>query len=510
MSRGITRDEVARHNAPGDMWLTIDGRVYDVSKFAAMHPGGEAFIHQYAGKDATDAFYGLHRQDVLKKYERLVIGTVAGEQEVALPEAGSVSMVPFAESSFWQGWKSPYFNDSHIRFRVAIRKFIDEEVMPSVVMWDELGKAPTSELYQKMGAAGILAARIGPGPHLRVPGVNLLGGVNPEEFDFFHELIAHEEIARIGCPGFQDGMGAGFIIGLPPVLHFGSKQLAAKIVPEVLTGKKRICLAISEPHAGSDVAGVQTTAVKSPCGQFYIVNGAKKWITNGTFCDYFVTACRTEKGFSLLLIERDDNLSTTAIKTSYSPAAGTAYVLYENVKVPVGNLLGKEHDGFKCIMHNFNHERWFIVCGVNRGSRLVVEECIKWAKQRKAFNKALVEQPVIRNKLAHMVSQVEAVQNWLESVTYQMNNMSFAEQQKHLAGPIALLKLLSTRVSEYVLDEACQVFGGRAITRTGMGQIVERYMRGTKFGAILGGSEEIMADLGIRQAMKNYPLHAKL
>eukprot|EP00193_Tetraselmis_chui_P016737 CAMPEP_0177790470 /NCGR_PEP_ID=MMETSP0491_2-20121128/23374_1 /TAXON_ID=63592 /ORGANISM="Tetraselmis chuii, Strain PLY429" /LENGTH=468 /DNA_ID=CAMNT_0019312551 /DNA_START=153 /DNA_END=1560 /DNA_ORIENTATION=- len=468
MSRGITRDEVARHNAPGDMWLTIDGRVYDVSKFAAMHPGGEAFIHQYAGKDATDAFYGLHRQDVLKKYERLVIGTVAGEQEVALPEAGSVSMVPFAESSFWQGWKSPYFNDSHIRFRVAIRKFIDEEVMPSVVMWDELGKAPTSELYQKMGAAGILAA------------------------------------------ASALGMGAGFIIGLPPVLHFGSKQLAAKIVPEVLTGKKRICLAISEPHAGSDVAGVQTTAVKSPCGQFYIVNGAKKWITNGTFCDYFVTACRTEKGFSLLLIERDDNLSTTAIKTSYSPAAGTAYVLYENVKVPVGNLLGKEHDGFKCIMHNFNHERWFIVCGVNRGSRLVVEECIKWAKQRKAFNKALVEQPVIRNKLAHMVSQVEAVQNWLESVTYQMNNMSFAEQQKHLAGPIALLKLLSTRVSEYVLDEACQVFGGRAITRTGMGQIVERYMRGTKFGAILGGSEEIMADLGIRQAMKNYPLHAKL
>mmetsp|Transcript_14391 Transcript_14391/g.36414 ORF Transcript_14391/g.36414 Transcript_14391/m.36414 type:complete len:511 (+) Transcript_14391:181-1713(+) len=510
MLRSITRDEVARHSQPGDMWLTVDGRVYDVSKFAAMHPGGEAFIHQYAGKDATKAFYALHRQDVLKKYERLVIGTVAGEQEVKLPEAGSVSMVPFAESSFWQGWKSPYFNESHQRFRVALRKFMDEEVMPSVVMWDEMGKVPTSELYQKMGASGILAARIGPGPHLKVPGINLLGGVKPEEFDFFHELIAHEEVARIGCPGFQDGIGAGLIIGLPPVLHFGKKELAAKVVPEVLSGKKRICLAISEPHAGSDVAGIQTTAVKSPCGQYYIVNGAKKWITNGTFCDYFVTACKTEKGISLLMIERDDNLTTNPIKTSYSPAAGTAYVLYENVKVPVANLLGKEHEGFKCIMHNFNHERWFIVCGVNRASRLVVEECIKWSKQRIAFGKPLVEQPVIRNKLAHMVSQVEAVQNWLESITYQMNNMTFAEQQKHLAGPIALLKLLSTRVSEFVLDEACQVFGGRAITRTGMGQIVERYMRGTKFGAILGGSEEIMADLGIRQAMKNYPLHAKL
>eukprot|EP00192_Tetraselmis_astigmatica_P012977 CAMPEP_0117672596 /NCGR_PEP_ID=MMETSP0804-20121206/13991_1 /TAXON_ID=1074897 /ORGANISM="Tetraselmis astigmatica, Strain CCMP880" /LENGTH=407 /DNA_ID=CAMNT_0005481213 /DNA_START=11 /DNA_END=1232 /DNA_ORIENTATION=- len=407
-------------------------------------------------------------------------------------------MVPYAESSYWQGWTSPYFNESHKRFRTAVRQFFDKEVMPEVTMWDELGKAPTQELYQKMGAAGILAAGLGRAitSPSRVP-----GGVRPEEFDFFHELIAHEEVARIGCPGFQDGIGAGMIIGLPPVIHFGRKELAAKVVPEVLRGDKRICLAISEPTAGSDVAGIQTTAVKSPCGQFYIVNGAKKWITNGTFCDYFVTACKTERGFSLLLIERGEGLTTKPIKTSYSAAAGTSYVLYENVKVPVSNLLGKEHQGFKCIMHNFNHERWFIVCGVNRSSRLVVEECLKWANQRRAFNKTLLEQPVIRNKLAHMVSQVEAVQNWLENITHQMNNMTFEEQQKHLAGPIALLKLLSTRVSEFVLDEACQVFGGRAISRTGMGQIVERYMRGTKFGAILGGSEEIMADLGMRQAM---------
>mmetsp|Transcript_29197 Transcript_29197/g.93315 ORF Transcript_29197/g.93315 Transcript_29197/m.93315 type:complete len:121 (-) Transcript_29197:58-420(-) len=117
-----------------------------------------------------------------------------------------------------------------------------------------------------------------------------------------------------------------------------------------------------------------------------------------------------------------------------------------------------------------------------------------------------MSQPVIRGKLAGMISEMEGVQNWLENVTYQMTRMSYAEQSSKLAGPIALLKLLSTRTSEHVLDEACQIFGGRAITRTGMGQVVERYNRAIKFGAILGGSEEIMADLGIRQAAKSFPL----
>jgi alkylation response protein AidB-like acyl-CoA dehydrogenase len=173
--------------------------------------------------------------------------------------------------------------------------------------------------------------------------------------------------------------------------------------------------------------------------------------------------------------------------------------------VPVSNLLGYEGEGFKLVMHNFNHERWYIVAGANRASRLVVEECFKWATQRMVFGKPLIEQPVIRQKLAKLVSQVEGVQTWLEAVTYQMQHMSHSEQAKHLAGPIALLKLFSTRVANDVSDEACQIFGGRAITATGMGQVIERFQRSAKFAAILGGSEEIMGDLGVRQAMRAMP-----
>ena len=120
-------------------------------------------------------------------------------------------------------------------------------------------------------------------------------------------MIAHEELSYIAYPGYGDSLATGMVIGLPPVINFGKPALVSKVVPEVLKGEKRICLAISEPTAGSDVAAIRATATKTPDGKFYIVNGIKKWITNGTFCDYFSTAVRTGDGpggISMLLIER--------------------------------------------------------------------------------------------------------------------------------------------------------------------------------------------------------------
>lgn len=144
------------------------------------------------------------------------------------------------------------------------------------------------------------------------------------------------------------------------------------------------------------------------------------------------------------------------------------------------------------------------------GSRKITEECFRWANQRQVFGKPLISQPVIRQKLAHMIARVEAVHNWFENITYQMKNMSYMEQTMKLAGPLALLKQFATRVAYEVSDNACQIFGGRSITRTGMGQYVERFQRSIKFGAILGGSEEIMGDLGIKMAMRTMPKTAKL
>lgn len=192
-------------------------------------------------------------------------------------------------------------------------------------------------------------------------------------------MIAHEETARLGTPGFADGISSGYSIGLPPVFNFGPKHLKERVVPEVLLGQKRICLAITEvwidlfvtvvpcyyshnvqPYAGSDVARLRTTAKRTPDGKHFIVNGVKKWITNGTFADYFSVAVRTEKGITMLFIERGEGLDTKGIKTSYSSAAGTSYITFENVKVPVENILGEEGKGFQVIMYKYvSRQLWY-------------------------------------------------------------------------------------------------------------------------------------------------------
>lgn len=505
--KAFTRDEVSKHSTQGDLWCIIDTLVYDLSKFADLHPGGASVLldKKVAGKDATEVFFGLHRSEVLKKYGRLIIGRIEGEEpQVLLPKEGELSPVPLAEPSWLsEGYSSPYYNDSHRAFQKAMRSIFDKHITPEARAHELSGKRVTQELVELMAKENINAMRLGPGKHLH--GLTLPAGIRGEDYDYFHELIITQELGRSGARGYSDGLLGGMVIGLPPVLNFGSPELKKKVLPEVLSGKKYIALAISEAFAGSDVAGLRCTATKTPDGQHYIVNGTKKWITNGTFADYFSTGVRTDKGLSVLLIERGPGVETTPIKTSYSPAAGTAYITFDNVKVPAGNLLGKENKGLQVILSNFNHERWIMCCGVIRSSRFITEECFKWTHQRKVFGKPLIAQPVIRHKLAQMFAKCEATQSWLENITYQMNRMSYAQQADLLAGQIGLLKAYSTRVAHEVADDAVQIFGGRGITATGMGRFVEMFQRSYKFDAVLGGSEEVLFDLGVRQAMRKMP-----
>jgi len=504
----FTREDVAKHSTAKDLWTVIDGDVYDLTDFADMHPGGAVPLLDAAGKDGTKLFYSLHRGSVLDRppYAKLKVGTIVNYTG---PAGDAATTVPYGEAAgFWR-MHSPYYNDSHHRFRAAIRTFIDAEIRPTAVDDDLKGKAPSLELNMKLGDAGILAAVVAAAPQVEMLGFTALpGGVTPAEFDEFHELIISEELKRLGCYGLADGLLGGFSIGLPPLLKFGSQELQARLCPPIIRGEKRICLAISEPYAGSDVARIKTTAVLSANKQHFVVNGVKKWITGGTYADYFTTLCNTSQGMVLLVIERDDDtVDTRAIKTSYSPAAGTSYVQFIDAVVPVANLIGKPGMGFMYAMANFNKERWGMVAGGNRLSRLMVEECFKWAGAREVFGKRLIEQPVIRQKLAAMVADVESVHSMLEDLTYQMTQMSEEEVNKVLAGPIALLKYKQTRVATMIADNACQIFGGRALTQSGMGVLVEKFNRSYKMQAILGGSEEIMADFAIRQAMKQLKPH---
>ncbi|RDB25903.1 Very long-chain specific acyl-CoA dehydrogenase, mitochondrial [Hypsizygus marmoreus] len=515
-NKEFTREDVAKHNKEGDLWIVVDSKVFDLSKFGLMHPGGLSVLldTEIAGQDATEAFFGLHRYEVLQRpqYSRLQIGTIQGEKQQIFPRpVGGLSTVPYAEPTWLTaGYHSPYYKDHHRAFQKVLRTFVDQTLFPDAQALQEKGKMPSRKVLDEFARLNIHAMRLGPGDHLKGR-VLMNGTVKPEEFDAFHELIMSQEMSRIHARGYHDGAAGGTMIGLPAVKNFARPALREKILGEVLDGKKLVCLAISEAFAGSDVAGTRTFATLSDDGKYWTVTGTKKWITNGHFADYFVTGCRTSKGMVVLLIERGEGIETKHINTSYGPASGTAFVTFDHVKVPVEHTLGPDNGGgLVVILSNFNHERWAMCCSSLGAQRIIVEECLKWTTQRKVFGKPLNSQAVIRSKLAAMIARVESAQAWLENVTYQMNHMNYKQQSALLAGQIAFLKKYCTETAQDTARDAVQIFGGRGITKTGMGRFIEHYHTNIGFDAILGGTEDVLGDLGVRQALKQMPKNARL
>ena len=190
--------------------------------------------------------------------------------------------------------------------------------------WEEKKEVPPA-IYKEMGRRGYLAGLLG--THYQKDYVdNVVQSVPTEKWDLFHEMLLTDELSRAGSGGFVWNVIGGFGIGCPPLVKFGKKPLLDRILPGILNGDKRICLAITEPAAGSDVANLTCEARLSDDGKHYIVNGEKKWITNGIWCDYFTTAVRTGgpgmNGVSLLLIERESGgVSTRRMDVSVIPVA---------------------------------------------------------------------------------------------------------------------------------------------------------------------------------------------
>ncbi|KAI5476162.1 hypothetical protein MNV49_000380 [Pseudohyphozyma bogoriensis] len=473
-----TLKDVEAHNSKTDAWIVIEGGVYDVSSFLDDHPGGKQILLKSAGKDSTEAFHKFHAPSVLSKTAApMKIGVLEGHEAPPAPEEVNETeddedttyfgdLVPFGDPFWYQDFASPYYKPSHRKVRSAVRAFTDKYLTPNAFEWDEK-KAIPEEDYKRVAQAGLLAG-IAAGAtgwlDEYAKGLPVPGNIDPKEWDSFHNFVLVDELCRCGSGGILYGLIGGFGIGLPPVIHFGSDELKKRVVPPCLAGEKRICLAITEPGAGSDVANLATTAVKSEDGKHYIVNGEKKWITNGVYSDYFVTAARTGGkgmgGLSLLVIPRTEGVT---------------------VKVPVENLLGKENKGFQLIMANFNPERIGIAIQANRFARVCYEESLVYASKRKTFGVLLRDHPVIRNK----------------STQYDPETLMMRG-----GGPIALLKANATETFEFCAKEATQIFGGLAYSRGGQGEKVERLYREVRAYTIPGGSSEIMLDLGIRQSIK--------
>ncbi|KAK0535599.1 hypothetical protein OC834_001464 [Tilletia horrida] len=437
------------------------------------------------------------------------------------------SEIPFAEASWINGLPTPYFGTKPIyaQLREWARKWADQHLIPYADKWEEAKEAPAS-FYQQAAKDGLLipfALGIRLPANLRnlAKDVPIPAGIPAEEWDAFCDYILIDELCRAGSNGLFMHLYAGISYGCGPINHFASPELQARIMPDILRGKKRIALAITEPNAGSDVANLSCSAVKSADGKYYIVNGIKKWITNGYFCEggYLTTAVRTSgkagdpSGISLLVIpvSKDNGVSLKLMRMMGQSPSGTTLVEFDDTKVPVENLIGgKEGLGLKHIFNNFNHERITIVFTALRFARVCIEDAIVHTKRRKAFGKPLIEQPVVRHKLAHMARRVEALQAWTEQVVYQQNNLSTAESNLLTGGTTGALKAHAGIVLEQVCRDASQLLGGMGITKGGAGERVERIWREVKALQIPGGAEDVLLDLSVRQALKIHSQPSKL
>jgi acyl-CoA dehydrogenase len=266
------------------------------------------------------------------------------------------------------------------------------------------------------------------------------------------------------------------------------------VAPPVLAGEKHISLGITEPGGGSDVAQLATTAVRD--GDHYIVNGSKTFISGGMRANWVSTAVRTggegARGVSMLLIPTDaEGFSRTLLdKKQGWWASDTATLYFDNVRVPVANLIGEESQGFLVIMTNFNSERMAMAASMEALGRVCLEEAVQWAQQRKTFGKRLADHQVIRHKIAQMKQKLNATQAYIR-VCFEAIEAGNANP-----GDIALLKVQASETMEYCAREAMQILGGIGYMRENR---VERIYREVRVNAIGGGSEEIMRDLAARQ-----------
>ena len=368
-----------------------------------------------------------------------------------------------------------YFGPSHQMVRRSVKEFVDKEIVPHIDDWEEMNEFPR-DLYKKAGDVGIL------------------GIGYPEEYggtpgDIFFQIAAWEEIMRCGSGGVAAGLGS-LNIAIPPILSHGTDEQKERFVKPVIFGDKIAALAITEPGGGSDVAGLQTTAVRED--DHYIVNGSKTFITSGCRADQITCAVRTggsgAQGISLLVIEADTagySVSEKLKKTGWW-ASDTAEIFFDNCKVPVENLIGEENQGFYGIMENFQAERLQLAIMANMTAQLALEESIQYARQREAFGKVLAGFQVMRHKIVDMATLVEVSREYTYRVAAKIG--AGVNQVKE----ISMAKNFACSTSDKVTYDAVQIFGGYGFMR---GYPVERLYRDNRVLSIGGGTTEIMKEI---------------
>ena len=376
------------------------------------------------------------------------------------------------------------FNEQHDMFRQAVRSYVEKEVEPYVNEWEQAGQIPKS-IWPRMGALGFLGVEYD----------EKYGGGGA---DFLTTAVLCEEAARSRCAAFAMALGVHTDMASPHLYWTGSEALKERYLPGICRGEKLTAIAVTEPGGGSDVAAIRTRAVRD--GGHYVLNGSKMFITNGVMADIFFVAARIEsgdrekrhKGISMFLVERNTPGFAVSRKLDKmgNRASDTAELAFENLRVPAGNLLGREGVGFYEVMRVFQRER--LVAGLHAvaGCGRALEDTIAYVKQRHAFDGPLSGKQVVRHKLADLATLIEAAR-WL----------TYAACLKFQGGEeavkeISMVKLFAGEMAQKVAYDCVQLHGGYGYMRE---YPVERFFRDIRLLTIGGGTSEIMKEIIAKQ-----------
>ena len=373
----------------------------------------------------------------------------------------------------------------HEELKRSAIKFVDTEINPYVDQWEEDEIFPAHEVFKKLGDNGFL------------------GVTKPEKYggsglDYSYGAVLNEALASIKCGGVPMAIGVQTDMSTPALARFGSEHVCENFLRPSISGEFVSCIGVSEPHAGSDVAAIKTTAVKD--GDDYIINGSKMWITNGTQADWMCMLANTGNSSenrhlnkSLICVPLKENgervkgvTINRKLKKMGMHSSDTAEIFFEDVRVPNKNLIGEEGKGFVYQMMQFQEERLYAAIGNYSGCENIINETIEYTRQRKTFGKPIIDNQIVHFRLSELMTEVEA----LKALTWK--GIEIHVNGGDCTKLASMSKLKSTRLAREVNDACLQYWGGMGFMDE---TPVSRAYRDQRLGSIGGGSDEVM--LGI-------------
>jgi acyl-CoA dehydrogenase len=373
--------------------------------------------------------------------------------------------------------RTAYFGEEQELLRAQIRRFVEEEIKPHALQWEQDGMVPR-DVLRRMGELGFFGIRY-PAEY---------GG---SDMDTLATVVLAEELGRSTFSGVAITVLVHTDMASVHLFNSGSQALKDRFMPDVVAGKKIVAVGVTEPGAGSDVKGIRTTARRD--GDSYVLNGAKMFITNGVHADLYCIAAisnpdmRPSQRVSMFLVEKGTpgfRVSRALDKHGWR-SSDTAELLFEDCRIPAANLLGEEGQGFYAIMRNFQNERIVIGAMAMGEAQAAIELTLDWVTQRQAFGAPLWSRQTIRHRLAMLAAKVEAGRQLVYHAAWLVTQGIDATKE------VSMVKAFCGELVNEVMYDCVQFHGGMGFMRESP---IERMSRDARVQSIGGGTTEVMLE----------------